>query len=297
MSFIKDETKLSEINIPGTHDSGSFARMSSPGTELVAGSFYHCQSLDIKSQLGAGVRFLDLRGYANSGSKQIGVCHGDGDSHFDPRFDLWFDDILNDCVTFLSSHPSECIIILPKCDYRDQSDFNNAWEATYGIPGSHNYPWYKGSDFWPQMKDLRGKLFLLTRNAGITTSNGAFINTWNDSNITKGISYYIQDYYKCDANSLNNKVQQIEDCLITANNDLSKDHLILNFWSGVDANLLHAKGSPEAVANKVTPIVKTFLADKPKGRYGIQIMDFIYVEVSLKVVCFNYGNCVSILLI
>ena len=53
MSYIHDDTKISDISIPGTHDSGA--------THSIFDVAGKCQDLSIKQQLRVGVRFFDLR--------------------------------------------------------------------------------------------------------------------------------------------------------------------------------------------------------------------------------------------
>ena len=53
MSYIHDDTKISDISIPGTHESGA--------THSIFDVSGKCQDLSIKQQLRVGVRFFDLR--------------------------------------------------------------------------------------------------------------------------------------------------------------------------------------------------------------------------------------------
>ena len=53
MSYIHDDTKISDISIPGTHDSGA--------THSIFDVSGKCQDLTIKQQLNVGTRFFDLR--------------------------------------------------------------------------------------------------------------------------------------------------------------------------------------------------------------------------------------------
>ena len=76
MSGIKNGTKLSEVSIPGTHE--SCARF--------GGSASQCQWFSITQQLNRGIRFLDVRckyqAGGDSGRKQniyFPIYHGVGD--------------------------------------------------------------------------------------------------------------------------------------------------------------------------------------------------------------------------
>ena len=85
MRGIADTKRLYEINIPGTHDSamanyrnstGNYVRIF--GIPVVNSGIYACtQTLTVKEQLEAGVRFFDLRFSPKSG--ELRLCHGDLD--------------------------------------------------------------------------------------------------------------------------------------------------------------------------------------------------------------------------
>lgn len=62
MSGIADQRRISEINLPGTHDSGtSKVRCGNAFTDEYGIEFAKCQSLRISEQLKIGIRYLDLR--------------------------------------------------------------------------------------------------------------------------------------------------------------------------------------------------------------------------------------------
>lgn len=54
-SKLRGDLLLSQVNIPGTHDSGTSK------SALIEAFSARCQSLTISAQLEAGIRFLDLR--------------------------------------------------------------------------------------------------------------------------------------------------------------------------------------------------------------------------------------------
>lgn len=302
MDSIPGDRKLFDINIPGTHDSGSYAELIS-GTSENIGSRFHCQSLSINQQLNAGVRFIDLRGYAKSDNPdiKIGVCHGDGPLGLDPRFVLSFNDVLDACVIFVRQHPTETIIILVKRDYLDKNDFNRAWNVTYGIHGSLQYPWYTGDQFSPELKDLRGKLFLLVRDDNIDPTCKARVKDWK--NLTDEDNIYIQDFYQTNTSELDNKVNQITGCLQKADTSAQLQtsiysKLVLNYWSAEDSSgvgllpgVFSPRGDPKSISDYVKPRVANYLDQHPRGRYGVQVIDFIDIDISRKVIMTNRLFC------
>ncbi|MBQ3420203.1 MAG: phosphatidylinositol-specific phospholipase C domain-containing protein [Romboutsia sp.] len=101
MGSIDGNKQISDLSIPGTHDSG--ARY-----EPVQ-SVAKCQELSIDDQLNAGVRYIDVR------------CREIGDSftiHHGPVYqNLNFDDVLKSCKDFLKTNPTETIIMSVKEEY------------------------------------------------------------------------------------------------------------------------------------------------------------------------------------
>lgn len=103
MSQISEGRKLSELNIPGTHE--SCARY--------GGSLAVCQTMSLQEQLEAGIRFIDIR------------CRHIGDGfaiHHGPFYqNLTFGKDLHDvCINFLKNNPSECIVMSIKKEYTDE---------------------------------------------------------------------------------------------------------------------------------------------------------------------------------
>lgn len=83
MQELDDNKKLSEINLPGTHDSAmAYGKNGTENYMRIFGipvmntwAYAHTQCLTIEEQLNAGVRFFDLR--FSSKSDELRMCHGD----------------------------------------------------------------------------------------------------------------------------------------------------------------------------------------------------------------------------
>ncbi|MBB4634064.1 hypothetical protein [Longimicrobium terrae] len=93
------DRSLTQLNIPGTHDTGTYGGNGESGTR--------CQTLSIEEQLDAGVRFLDLRLVLNPGADpdDLGIFHGDYFQH------VWLrKDIMPKVVKFLADNPAECVV-------------------------------------------------------------------------------------------------------------------------------------------------------------------------------------------
>jgi len=144
MTALPDELLLSELSIPGTHDSGAY---------LVGGSSTETQKMDIGAQLDAGIRFLDLRvGQTPACPLNIfhnGICQNG----------LSWQDVVDYIVAFLAAHPGETVIARVKNEYGDPS-FDDVKAAL----GSHYYGASSSSGETktnPTLGELRGRIFVL----------------------------------------------------------------------------------------------------------------------------------------
>ena len=157
MAALPDDMLLSEIVIPGTHDSG---------TQYVQLAFFSkCQSLGIYDQLAAGYRYLDIRLGVDQHNDILRLMHGftkckTGNFSVDS---LYLDAVLDDCYRFLDEHPGETILFAVKQEHGDESvaDFENMLDAC--IQEKESY-WLL-TDTVPALGQARGKLVLLRRYA------------------------------------------------------------------------------------------------------------------------------------
>ena len=98
MSNLLDGIDIREVSIPATHDSGTNSLM----------RLAKCQDLSISDQLNAGIRFLDIRvtpqGAGSISNFKLKVSHTFVSS-------LGFKDVLNDVKKFLTTNPTETILI------------------------------------------------------------------------------------------------------------------------------------------------------------------------------------------
>ena len=111
MENISKDTKLSELSIPGTHDSTTQYVNLSP--------IFQCQDTDIKTQLENGYRYLDMRLVLKNDNlilkHNFAKCKKERSIFSTP---LTLDDVLEDIYTFLDKHPSETVIFCAKKENR-----------------------------------------------------------------------------------------------------------------------------------------------------------------------------------
>jgi 1-phosphatidylinositol phosphodiesterase len=257
MQSLPDTYLLSQLSVPGSHDAG--ARF-----EPVAGTA-KCQSLTIADQLNAGIRFLDIR--CRHIDNAFAIHHGSIYQN------LNFDDVINACVTFLTSNPGECIIMCVKEEY-DPSNNTRSFEQTFDSYTQKNPSrWYLGASI-PSLGSVRGKIVLLRRFGATTTPKGIAATNWAD-NTTFTINnsesqLRVQDNYVVPDN--NAKWTNITNLLTEAKNGNSNT-LYINFTSGYKS-LIFSIPSITTVSNNINPRITSYFTTNTQGRFGIIPMDF-----------------------
>ena len=108
MKEIADTLPLSQLSIPGTHDSGA----------LDGGEAFQTQDLTLEEQLNFGVRVFNIRLKACE-NHQLGVYHS---IVFQDLY--WETDVLPLFTTFLEQHPSETLIVMLKKEGGNGDDFS-----------------------------------------------------------------------------------------------------------------------------------------------------------------------------
>ncbi len=269
MSNIGDSQYISEITIPGTHDSCAHY-------EPVYGMI-KCQEYTLKDQLDMGVRFIDIRGDL-VGNTMI-MMH-----NVIPQ-SMCFDDVLEICYEFLEEHPSETIIMSIKQETGEKYDEFAAYvEKTI----SENMDmWYVENEI-PMLSQVRGKIVLMNRYEKRVTDFGISTYYWvsNESFTVDNDSFslHIQDYY-CVEDGLEKKWSLIEEHYNKSRVSANKDNLYINFTSayiGDIPNILE-------VSDYVNPLLVEYLENSPVGCYGITVMDFADEELCSLLVSKNFN--------
>ncbi|XP_030066329.1 uncharacterized protein LOC115474806 [Microcaecilia unicolor] len=148
MSSIPDGRYISDLSIPGTHDSLS----------LYGGNLIQCQSWSLYSQYEAGIRFVDVR------------CRHFGDSlpiHHDLKYQhCFFNNVLDDTFNFLHQHPKETILMRVKKEYdpaENKESFCDTVSRYIKDAGSSQF-WL--SNYIPTLGQVRGKIIILQDYSG-----------------------------------------------------------------------------------------------------------------------------------
>lgn len=267
MSGIRDDVLLSDISMPGTHDSGARLMGATPGAA-------QCQGLTIRQQLNAGVRYLDMRlEYDTSVSGSVRVVHGIIDCLNDSGGPLTLDSVINDCYQFLRDYPTETIIMSVKED--DGSNTQTLANVLMDKFYANQSYWYLGSSI-PKLKDVRKKIVLAKR---ISQIYGGLNLSWGDqgsngSMVQVNSSLTVQDRYNMGANA---KWQNAAKPMIASPKPAGMFYL--NFLSSTGGSLIP---NPSGTANEMnSSFLKYPLANNKC--YGIIIFDFVNETLAKKV--------------
>jgi 1-phosphatidylinositol phosphodiesterase len=269
MGSLSDNTRLSEISIPGSHDAG--ARYEPwPGTAI-------CQNLTIREQLDAGTRFLDIR--CRHIDDAFAIHHGSIYQHMN------FDDVLENCWAFLNANPTESIILSVKEEY-DASNNTNTFQETFDNYVAKNPGgWYLGATV-PELGEVRGKIVLFRRFSYPSSFGLAATPGWAD-NTTFSIYHYttfrVQDMYSI--SNTEDKWDAITSVFNEAKNG-SSSTLFVNFTSGYKS--IFWIPSITSVSNSINPLIADYFTTNTSGRFGVIPMDFTNNERNALIIKTNF---------
>lgn len=146
MASIPDDQPLSELTMPGTHNSMA----------LYGGVYAECQTWSLPLQLLAGIRFLDIHVRYVKGN--LTIHHGVSYQQ------AHFGHVLEAVADFLHKYPTETVLMRVKEEF---SETNNIYGAVVDYIHRHaqwNLLWH--SRLVPTMAEARGKLIILQDFAG-----------------------------------------------------------------------------------------------------------------------------------
>ncbi|MEY9874493.1 1-phosphatidylinositol phosphodiesterase [Streptacidiphilus sp. MAP12-33] len=140
MARLPDSTLLSEMSVPGTHDSGA---------SVFGGDIAFTQSMDLPTQLNSGIRAWDIRLGESSG--RLELYHGVARQGQDFQ-----NDVLATADAFLQAHPTESVLMRVK---EEQTVTDFATQVHSYLAADPRV--YRGTSDDPQLGDIRGKIVVL----------------------------------------------------------------------------------------------------------------------------------------
>ncbi len=258
MSALPGNLRLSQISIPGTHDTG--ATMDDMGS-----GWWQCQDKTIAEQLALGVRYLDIR--CRRENNQFAIYHGIiSQGHT-------FDDVLSQVIAFLTAHPGEAVIMCVKEEGDAAANTPTPFDEMMQRYIDQNPDfWYLGNDI-PTLSEARGKIVLMRRYGTSKTHGFNASSGWADNTtfrIYNGAwQLWGQDYYQnSDADAKWEAVSSFYKQM-----RLQSNRYYLNFTSGnIMVNI-------PAVSNVINPKLIDYLKTNP-GFVGITAVDFVTEEIA-----------------
>jgi 1-phosphatidylinositol phosphodiesterase len=209
MTRLKDDVLLSQLSIPGTHDTMAF----------FGGHAVETQTLRLPGQLEAGIRVLDIR--CRHMSDEFRIYHG----HVSQR--RLFHEVLDMVIEFLRQNPGETVLMRVKEEHHPSGvtrTFQQTFHQRYWVNEKYNRWMWQGTSVNPTLGDMRGKIVVLQdfdREASINPRYGIPYN-----------SFVIQDDYKLRTNwDLYGKWLRVEDFLVLANRGAGMVIKYMNYLS------------------------------------------------------------------
>ena len=290
MENVSDETKLSNMSIPGTHDSC---------TQYVDMRYiFQCQDASVATQLIYGYRYLDMRLVLEkrSGQETLVLKHNIArckvsDSPFSRTLTLA--DVLKDVYAFLDEYPRETVILCMKAE-NSKDDVAAVQKALYEMTDQASERWYLKNEI-PTLGTVRGRIVLATRfddKLPVGSDRCGLYFGWADqgnrtvltdptadSVINGRETLYVQDRYNYD---VGDKITAIRTCLDSSR--AADDTFFLNFTSTSGSG---AVGHPKEYAKDINLDLYAYEWEAGKA-YGVVIVDFGPKKIAEKIYGTNF---------
>ena len=254
-------TQMSEMSIPGTHNSGTYEILLP-----TAFGFAKCQDRSILDQLYAGIRYLDIRcrHFRNVFTIHHGLVYAN----------INFDDVLRPVRDFLSANPSEAIFMRVANEH-EAAENTRSFTATFQSYVD-KYPdlfWLHNGNRDPTLRLIRGKVVVLRngpRSQNIDWKYG--LDFFGD--------FIIQDNYEA---SKAEKMKSVYDMFVRTQNGVRK---VINHLSAVSTNIFTLK-IPKAMAEDLNPYMIDLIVKNRPSYVGIVTADFPSDNLIDKVIGIN----------
>lgn len=256
MSGIEDFRALSLLTIPGTHDSMA----------LYGGPELECQSLSLKDQLRAGIRFLDLKVFGLGNT--LYVMHGVMYQHSTLK------DVIDTVQAFLSEFKTEAVLIRVQPESFEKTTVN---EMVQSLIGNDQRFWV--SSAMPTMGQIRGKIVFLQMNTFTLGIPLIDTNGKGNSKVT----------------NVNDKDNKIIKQLSQATLACGGDNAVVTYTSGTGFGTFWGMFlTPKRVAEKVNPwlnqYLRQFYPNQPRPCFGIIAMNFPGIDLIQTVANLNING-------
>jgi len=305
LGLIKDDTKVCNLSIPGTHDSMTGMGFYQPTLKYIFNATSISQVTTLQQQMENGIRFFDMRPVVSIDTLQqdpkkrqiLRMAHGISE------IDVTLEQTLDQMKSYLNTHKSEFFIVKMQADNGMESQVR--WIVL--LKQVLNLDKYKDlfvTNWKPEITvgEMRGKILLMSRydfsELADAASFPSVVCTWSeedpdiDENINENVqtgceiflptdktvntTLYVQDYYKSNSNKrLENKKKTVIDMMQSARTTIAADKKTnKNIWI-INHCSAYTEVSPRgylANASIIHPLVIDNLL-KNKGTVGIMPID------------------------
>ena len=280
MALLEDDTPLSAVTIPGTHDSAAYT---------YSWPFVATQKMDIIEQLDAGIRYFDFRCAVRD--DVVHMVHGV------KYLGLKLEMVLEGVYAWLGEHPSEALIVQIKKDRKAQNSEVHFSNAISKVLATNPKRW-RTANMTSSIGQLRGRIQLLRRFVWPRQSDyGINVSQWVDNpekpftiRTKHHVQITIQDHYTfADRETLHSLVAKkggdVVELLERASRDAAPLHWYINFTSAYEINVVY-QITPHEIAvgarwwfhweDGMNVLLRSYLQArrKRKRRFGIVAMDF-----------------------
>lgn len=298
MSHLKNESPLSALSIPGTHNSP---------THHIALPSVRCQAVSPTEQLKNGVRFFDLRVQPETPEdpSQDGLILVHSVFPISLTGTKYFRDLLNVVTKFLDEHPSETLIMSLKREGTGTATDQQFSKILHDHYANDANRWYTENRI-PTLGEVRGKIVLIRRFSMDESLNGEHNGTgwgidaqsWPD-NCEDGLcgsgEIRVQDFYEVDeSTNIDKKIRfshahlaKASQCVwnnigVAGGDPPAKNPFFINFLSA--SNFFSPSCWPDRIAAKVNPSIVDFLCRNHNdaateavgdGSTGIVVCDWV----------------------
>ncbi|MGZ3687516.1 MAG: phosphatidylinositol-specific phospholipase C domain-containing protein [Bdellovibrionota bacterium] len=254
MADIPDDRPMRAISIPGTHDTAA----------RLGGIAFQTQSWDIPNQLGAGIRYLDIRTRRTQGAgiHCLAIHHG---SLFQG---IWLNEVLDEVGTFLGEHPRETVIM------RLRADEFPAESGSLGYPEIwpsylESYPglFYDRQNTQPTLGELRGKIFVLDDGASLMNHGMEWQGVGTETQDSFYVWAFTWEWLAGNNASIVTKRELVNQYLAIARDPKNRSW-VFNHLSGAGAM------APRDVARSVNSSAFDNIGSDFVGTLGTLIMDY-----------------------
>ena len=163
MSNLSDGTRLSQLTLPGTHDTGTYGI-----STALRYTDWRAQSLSLTNQLQAGIRAIDIRLEDDScGSAQCLEV-----THSSTTTGVWFNiggsdqaaNVMPTLQRFLTQHPTETVVMNVQDEAGDTDNF--ATQVDTVLHKFWSIVYWGGQGENPPLWAIRGKIVVMTQSPG-----------------------------------------------------------------------------------------------------------------------------------